>query len=513
MPIGPFSAGILSGGVGTMPAPAPPVPAPAMSGLAVNTNGSLVSMLPEVNDWFSPVTQVPTVQTPTTAHPCQSGGDCGCGGTCGGKKVVEEPTPAPKQPVKRDLKNNPFSTEEVSELDKMYGNTFIAGSSPNSEIVTVDQTDQEMVIRIRSVANATVLYEKTLSKTTEGWDADGLIISSNFPKISFGIAAFAGLTAQQMVASKLGQELTFDVTTRNLVATKSEQSIPSEQTIPKVQPLSPFPTCTSTCSGNQYADTILNVEPSCCCINYDLICSFSGLEADHQTLSLWIAPIGNIKVNIGSCCHTHDIAWYCASDPEHVSKANANLALCIAGQILNAALSACNKDLSCGGLFYWFCKLAVLACDAIAQVFVAAYDIADLILVPFGTAIDADFSESPDKFNVNGSHGNSCLCGGTEVTYQCPETYNQGTSYQVTGNPCRNVCLETTTGNNIGAQTGCFNCTWDCKYDAEGYLDTNSPIVNDGKTCCTGSAGTYSPCDGSACDSLASSCAATLGRR
>jgi hypothetical protein len=101
MPIGPFSAGILPGGVGLASVPAPPVPvmpAPAMSGLAVNTNGSLVSMLPPVTDWFSPVAQVPTVQTPTS-HPCQSGGDCGCGGTCGGSSKPTSQTPSSTQPT------------------------------------------------------------------------------------------------------------------------------------------------------------------------------------------------------------------------------------------------------------------------------------------------------------------------------------------------------------------------------------------------------------------------------
>ena len=89
MSIGSFSAGILPTGSGFAPVPAPPVPvmpAPAMSGLAVNTNGSLVSLLPEVTIGIRPLSKLlllgtPVQQTPA-AHPCQSGGDCGCGGTC-----------------------------------------------------------------------------------------------------------------------------------------------------------------------------------------------------------------------------------------------------------------------------------------------------------------------------------------------------------------------------------------------------------------------------------------------
>ena len=478
----------------------------AANGSAVDVSGSLVSFLPPVDDWYTPVDDwyTPAVQTSAPAmrqaqHPCQGGGECGCGGTCKSQSGIQTSTQAPaasEQNSYRDLSADPLSDEEVQELDKLYGNTFIAGNpSGNGVIVTADQSGNEMFIRIRKIADASILFEKKLLKDANGWSTGEKIIQGNFPKISFGIAAFVNLVAQQQVAANLGQLLSFDVQSGSFIAQPKFRSEPNAVSM----------------ASSGIGDSVLQTEtPMSPCIKYDLVCTMPFIESDGKHLSLWMLPIGNFQVDIGGCCHAHDIAWWCAKHPvdilgngDDVVGANGDVIDCISSQIVNAILAACSNTLSCTGFFSWLCDAAVVACDLLASPFAAAY----LLAVDLGGWLGTTYvalEQETDLFNFDGSHSNSCLCGGNEVTYQCPGPIDEVAGNEIYGNSCRNVCLEV--GSTIGAVPDCFQCYYECKYDEYGNLIANPKVVNDpNKPCCPGSASTTSPYDDAPC----ATCAAT----
>ncbi len=459
MPIGPFSAGILPGGTGFAPVPAPPVPTPAMSGLAVNSNGSLVSMLPPVTDWFSPVAQSPAVQTPA-AHPCQSGGDCGCGGTCGGASKTTVRTSSSTLPTNSTsrttgsklIPRNIPSLSSFSPVTSLADFDFkrdVLSRAPGCGIVLSShnqfgvvanncevavQPDGSMTMAIASAAKGTNISVTLKPLGNEQWEIGNGIstrtayIPDIMPLEVLATIGWASYVGNQMFADKM--------------LSKSSNYNASSGTT--VEQIFSNPVILSNPTSNP---------PQTLCITHDLVCSnisFLGLNlisfTQNQTSVQQQVPcLGEINVNVEDCCKQHDVSIWCSQTENDLAAANLAVIACITAKVIAARQEAFWSIKWTWGTF--LCKLT----NSVVELFSDIVDVAGGVLLEILTALADLVGEalatvlgllslgqvpqsllqsilgtseailSPDLWDYDGSHAQSCLCRGTVPTTQCSE--------------------------------------------------------------------------------------------
>lgn len=472
MPIGPHSAGILPGGSDFAPVISPVAPvmnAATASGLAVNSNGSLVSFLPEVTDWYSPFEQATAVQT-LTDHPCQNGGGCGCGGTCVGKdtsKIGVEPPfkMGPRSTSEMKVQMSQMITRIRAEMTEDDWNGKVLRTQPGVGSVhnaitpdgryftSVSEVDvnRNIQVTVKEIGNDQILVNSKFIWNGDGWNpanqkGTGASIPATLPLDSFTIAALAT-----------------GIVNSNIVHTLS--------------------------SGNNCDSLEENPSPNADCIIHDLVCTSpteAGLPpiftSDQKHIIFWAPFIGSYSVDISSCCFNHDIACWCAHNLGDVMLANFNVINCVLESIIAGAWTALGQELS------HMSGLKRVLGSIIGPALVAAWQIllltGDISGVPLLAVLYAAFNVGYDGFlydwltknpcyaNFDHSHDDSCLCGGTKPTVQCSNN-NKWTGYD----GCVDIC------KLAGDSENCFNCGWVC--DGLGYA-VWTPDAPSGQYCCPG---------------------------
>ncbi len=458
---------------------------PAITQSTIIATGTIVGgqiTTASTNDSNQPAATIPSLGTPSqqtpSAHPCQSGGDCGCGGKCKDKSLKVEPETISN--ATRDFKSNPLTTEEVRVIDELCGNTFTAGPTPTKgEIITVKQSRTEMLVSVRRTDDASISYERIIPRTSIGWDVGGKIISFNTPQLSFGLATFIALMGQRMIAMRLGIEMRYDATLRSMSFTRSGSQLLAPPSTSSII----FPNCEGECAKEETESGSPTL-----CIPHDLVCTVpSWIIPDGQHLSLWWPPVGHVEIDLSQCCLQHDISWWCSQTAFEVANANAKVSSCIAAALYDATNEACDK-LSCGGFWRFFCQSAVDLCKIAAALTTGVLDIVEWLLVDIGlgaAAIAVYMKDHLQYFDLCGCHQNSCLCGGTQPTIQCP---GSGRAGSVSYTPCDDICtlaqksgVNTPTGGNVNEV--CNQCGWVCNPDGTTYFDYG-PNNSDGSNCC-----------------------------
>jgi hypothetical protein len=474
MSIGSFSAGILPTGTGFAPAPAPPIPvmpAPTMSGLAVNTNGSLVSMLPPVTDWFSPVAQVPTVQTPTTAHPCQSGGDCGCGGACGAKKSTNPQTNNTTKngstPINPEIKAKlaTIATDVKKQLGKEGWENQILRTTPGSSTVTTAVTPAGDYLS----SVATVDQLRNINLKVKDLKSDRTIINIQLQWIGTGWnASNANTDATAIVPTSVSLDGLATIALATAIAARNTE----------IQ-------AASTSSSDLCSQVQIQPSGQSDCIVHDLVCTpFSGQDwpfsSDHKHIEFWAPCVGSYQADISGCCFNHDIACWCSHNQGDIALANFNVINCIIESIIAGAYTA----LAQADLFFLaaaFCATLIFAWQATLLTFsVLGVPVVGALYVLFNVFYDATLTwltDAPCYFNFDHSHDNSCLCGGTMPTTQCQGLV--GNNY----GPCVDICK---LAGDSGNETGCFNCGWVCDTTQNPPVPVWTPTAPSGQTCCPG---------------------------
>jgi hypothetical protein len=504
MPIGPFSAGILPGGTGFAPVPAPSVPTPAMSGLAVNTNGSLVSMLPPVTDWFSPVTQSPAVQTtaqqtPPT-HSCQSGGDCGCGGTCNGKKGNAVSIPASSlAPLQKNLSVSPeiqASYAQGASLMRSGNNTLMSCITTGGEFLSAVArvgNDLSVSLTVTELRSGELRHAATFVPTTSGWSATAANGSTATIPFNSGISldslTFAALTS----AISLGL-------TKTKIQVAIEKTNNNKASSSGVLPNAAF--------GNGSLSTQNTPTSTCPCIEQDLVCSAPGgydstwpWTSDHKHIQWWAPCIGSFTTDIESCCFNHDISLWCNKpDPILWEGINAAVEACVMGKVIAQAYATLSQQLSQQS--WWLRPFEAAVCYPLVTAWQLALDVALFGIIDQAFAVGETLAllKHPDLYNSDGDHDCSCLCGGTQPTVQCSDV-NKYSGYT----ECTDICA--LAGDTANEQ--CYKCGWACQYDASGkpskVFDDGSDTTKNpnGLSCCPGTAQSCNPPTGAPCPTCA----------
>jgi hypothetical protein len=261
-------------------------------------------------------------------------------------------------------------------------------------------------------------------------------------------------------------------------------------------------------------------DPTTCqtapCIAHDLVCSFPQvpipewsftgpkagiLEGNKQTMDFVGMPclFGPVKVDLSSCCFSHDRAFWCSRSPEAALAANIKLADCIASKLVDAIVDAYNNfwSLLCLGVITIFTGgwAGVATLLDLGAVYFETVAWIELLL---GALVDYDwihkrcdsYWDLKDVYDCNGSHQASCLCGGKEPTTPCDNDWS-GLDKSMPNEQklCRDLCKEVGTNNEC-----CFDCGWTCSYDSTGQLilgkdgqALRTPKLSaDGRPCCPG---------------------------
>lgn len=252
--------------------------------------------------------------------------------------------------------------------------------------------------------------------------------------------------------------------------------------------------------------------PQTLCITHDLVCSnisFLGLNlisfTQNQTSVQQQVPcLGEINVNVEDCCKQHDVSIWCSQTENDLAAANLAVIACITAKVIAARQEAFWSIKWTWGTF--LCKLT----NSVVELFSDIVDVAGGVLLEILTALADLVGEalatvlgllslgqvpqsllqsilgtseailSPDLWDYDGSHAQSCLCRGTVPTTQCSEQSLDANGNLPDGspgiNPCRDVCKE------MGKAENCFNCGWICN-DLGQPIWTEAPT---GQSCCPG---------------------------
>ncbi len=539
MSIAPHSSGILPSGTGFAAAPAPPVPVmppPAMSGLAVNTNGSLVSMLPEVTDWFSPAQQSPALGTPAqqtpAAHPCQSGGDCGCGGTCGAaSKTITQTSPSTQwtspslSAVSEQMPQGIPSLTSLVDFDFMRdvlsrapGSGMRMTSSDRLGVANIGQItikdDGSMIMTATSIAKSKKIGITLKPLGNELWEIGNGVSTrtANIPDIMplevIATIGWASYTANLWLINKAISSKSAQASSPNVssIVTNGE-SVTMNPTDQKALQMVLMGNVVD--NTNSILPTIPGPPTNTLCITHDLICS-QDLEPlltftqNGTSVTRYVPCVGEVNINILDCCKQHDVSLWCASSTLEAGAANAAVIQCIASKIISATQDAYGQSND------WWCKLKKVFVGIWDGIVAIAAELINAIVAIIGEALalaleivtdglapqdwidwlqgTGGFVVSPVLLNLDGQNSQSCLCGGTVPTTQCSQQSLDANGNLPDGspgiNPCRDVCKE------MGKAEDCYPCGWVCDYDDAGNLtgnhfDTGMDNADQGN-CCPG---------------------------
>jgi hypothetical protein len=211
--------------------------------------------------------------------------------------------------------------------------------------------------------------------------------------------------------------------------------------------------------------------------NHDNFCTkpgsiFGGTQGDRlfgdgEHFSLWTICSGFIRIDFLECCQMHDRLLWCAENDWEIIGASESLIQCATQK----ALSQAYKKIS------WLCPWdAVLVTAEIASLWSILS-----VLAPIGEVV----GDSASLIGYGGRHKDSCLCGGDKPTFCCNPNLNPEYCRDMNGNP-RNLCDDL-----IEERPRCFDCSWKCKYDAEGNPIGKVVISDPNKilSCCAGTPG------------------------
>jgi hypothetical protein len=177
------------------------------------------------------------------------------------------------------------------------------------------------------------------------------------------------------------------------------------------------------------------------CISHDMACSFPGITLEGK-INWYFPCAGSFSINVLDCCKDHDINLWCAKTFIDIENANHIVIQCVADAIYNKTLSE----------MPFFCKVTFGAVYTFLH-----YIILNSLVHSLSPYLSLKFYLGKSQYvNLDGSHNDSCLCGGTKATFCCDSSKNPDYCKTTNGN-LKNLCKEK-----------CFPCSWKCKYDSEG---------------------------------------------
>ncbi len=188
------------------------------------------------------------------------------------------------------------------------------------------------------------------------------------------------------------------------------------------------------------------------CTEHDMGCS-GGLATPDGKLNFWFPCAGSFSVDVYDCCYKHDVDIYCSTSYGDALSKDYDVVNCIHAKIIEAGFEAMS----------WTCIWVF------GPLLLAFFTVTSII--GYIGALIWDYKS--ELVNYNGSHKDSCLCGGTKPTECCDSDKVRSICLD---KDCKKVDLCKAKGKRINnpqcnPQKKCFNCFWKCLYSDQGdYL-------------------------------------------